>query len=142
MPGGVDCIDCNSLFTVDIMTITGPIDINWRYFDIFFLIQRAIERSSDLSFLLRRVVESGTAMRLVMFVLVALATIALATQKKNGKKSGRRGISAAEWGAHASNPREDEIEHMMDDGFNDTAGNKVHGVLPYTIERARHGTFT
>ena len=88
MPGDVDCIDCNSLFTVDIMTITGPIDINWRYFDIFFLIQIAVERSSDLSSLLRRVVESGTVMRMVMFVLVALATIALAAPKKDGKKTG------------------------------------------------------
>ena len=98
-------------------------------------LQGKLEEQNNLSFLLRRVVESGTAMRLVMFVLVALATIALATPKKDGKKSGRRGMSAAEWGAHASNPREDEIEHMMDDGFNE-AGNKVHEVLPYTIERA------
>ena len=94
--------------------MTGPIDINWRYFDIFFLIQIAVERSSDLSFLLRRVVESGTVMRMVMFVLVALATIALAAPKKDGKKTGRRGMSAAEWDAHGSNPREDEIEGMMD----------------------------
>ena len=79
-----------------------------------FVRQGKLEEQNDLSFLLRRVVESGTVMRMVMFVLVALATIALAAPKKDGKKTGRRGMSAAEWDAHGSNPRENEIEGMME----------------------------